>query len=237
MAPSSRGLRAGQSGHRAPFVGGAGGTDVEAALSGGRFERRRVRGVLRVTLRASRGGTAGKVGRGHQPPGPSPAPPGPLQPPPPPDARSTPRARGGLGLAMPRPKPTPRRRRPPRAVPPRAVPPRAVPAPPPERRARRSRPGQRALQEIRKFQTTTRLLLRPTPFARLVRELCLFFTRGVDYRWQSMAILALQEAAEAFTVRLLEDAYLCTLHARRVTLFPKDLQLARRLRGLEAGGI
>ncbi|NXU94181.1 CENPA protein, partial [Xiphorhynchus elegans] len=70
-----------------------------------------------------------------------------------------------------------------------------------------------------------------------VRELCLLFTRGVDYRWQSMALLALQEATEAFAVRLLEDAYLCTLHARRVTLFPKDLQLARRLRGLDGGGI
>ncbi|KAM6233299.1 histone H3-like centromeric protein A [Porphyrio hochstetteri] len=70
-----------------------------------------------------------------------------------------------------------------------------------------------------------------------VREVCLHFTRGVDYRWQRMALLALQEAAEAFAVRLLEDAHLCALHARRVTLYPKDLQLARRLRGLEGGGI
>ncbi|XP_074932532.1 LOW QUALITY PROTEIN: histone H3-like centromeric protein A, partial [Phalacrocorax aristotelis] len=99
------------------------------------------------------------------------------------------------------------------------------------------RPGQRALQEIRRYQSSTRLLLRPAPFARLVREICLIFTRGVDYRWQRMALLALQEAAEAFAVRLLEDAYLCSLHARRVTLYPKDLQLARRLRGLEGGGI
>ncbi|RLV88256.1 hypothetical protein DV515_00015507 [Chloebia gouldiae] len=45
------------------------------------------------------------------------------------------------------------------------------------------------------------------------------------------------QAAEAFIVRMLEDAYLCTLHARRVTLFPKDLQLVRRLRGAEGGGI
>lgn len=45
------------------------------------------------------------------------------------------------------------------------------------------------------------------------------------------------QAAEAFIVRLLEDAYLCSLHARRVTLYPKDLQLARRLRGLEGGGV
>ncbi|NXE71205.1 CENPA protein, partial [Calcarius ornatus] len=70
-----------------------------------------------------------------------------------------------------------------------------------------------------------------------VRELCLLFTRRADYRWQSMALLALQEAAEAFMVRLLEDAYLCSVHARRVTLYPKDLQLARRLRGPEGGGI
>uniref|UniRef100_A0A803VC84 Core Histone H2A/H2B/H3 domain-containing protein n=1 Tax=Ficedula albicollis TaxID=59894 RepID=A0A803VC84_FICAL len=99
------------------------------------------------------------------------------------------------------------------------------------------RPGQRALQEIRKYQSSTRLLLRAGPFARLVRELCLLFTRGVDYRWQRMALLALQEATEAFVVRLMEDGYLCSLHARRVTLYPKDLQLARRLRGLEAGGM
>ncbi|XP_050843586.1 histone H3-like centromeric protein A isoform X2 [Serinus canaria] len=125
---------------------------------------------------------------------------------------------------MPRPKPTPRRLR-------------GSPArPSPRPRARRRRPGQRALQEIRKYQNSTRLLLRRGPFARLVREICLLFTRGVDYRWQQMALMALQEAAEAFMVRLLEDAYLCSLHARRVTLFPKDLQLARRLRGPEAGG-
>ncbi|KAM9266885.1 histone H3-like centromeric protein A [Cariama cristata] len=132
---------------------------------------------------------------------------------------------------MPRPKPTaPRRRRVP-APPPPPPSPRRTPRP------RRRRPGQRALQEIRKYQSSTRLLLRPAPFVRLVREICLLFTRGVDYRWQRMALVALQEAAEAFTVRLLEDAYLCSLHARRVTLYPKDVQLARRLRGLEGGGV
>ncbi|XP_074875213.1 histone H3-like centromeric protein A [Buteo buteo] len=132
---------------------------------------------------------------------------------------------------MPRPKPPTPRRRPPPAAPPAPPSPRRAPRP------RRRRPGQRALQEIRKYQSSTRLLLRPGPFARLVREICLLFTRGVDYRWQRMALVALQEAAEAFLVRLLEDAYLCTLHARRVTLYPKDLQLARRLRGLEGGGV
>ncbi|XP_071667702.1 histone H3-like centromeric protein A isoform X2 [Patagioenas fasciata] len=80
-------------------------------------------------------------------------------------------------------------------------------------------------------------LLPPVSLCHQVREICLVFTRGVDYWWQRVALMALQEAAEAFMVRLLEDAYLCTLHARRVTLFPKDLQLARRLRGLEGGGL
>nr|XP_021146980.1 histone H3-like centromeric protein A isoform X2 [Columba livia] len=99
------------------------------------------------------------------------------------------------------------------------------------------RPGQRALQEIRKYQSSTLMLLRAGPFSRLVREICLVFTRGVDYRWQRVALMALQEVGLHGMVRLLEDAYLCTLHARRVTLFPKDLQLARRLRGLEGGGL
>nr|AFH75312.1 CenpA [Lyrurus tetrix] len=141
---------------------------------------------------------------------------------------------------MPRPKPrSPRRRgRPPPAAPP--------PPPPARPRARRYRPGQRALREIRRYQSSTALLLRRQPFARVcphvplsppqVREICLLFTRGVDYKWQAMALLALQEAAEAFLVHLLEDAYLCSLHARRVTLYPKDLQLARRLRGLQGEG-
>ncbi|KAL9848661.1 histone H3-like centromeric protein A isoform 2-T2 [Geothlypis trichas] len=73
--------------------------------------------------------------------------------------------------------------------------------------------------------------------AHAVWEICLLLTRGVDYHWQSMTLLVLQEAAEAFMVRLLEDAYLCLLRTRRVTLFPKDLQLARHLRGTEMGGI
>ncbi|KAK7808386.1 hypothetical protein U0070_023387 [Myodes glareolus] len=68
-----------------------------------------------------------------------------------------------------------------------------------------------------------------------VREICQKFTRGVDFCWQAHALLALQEAAEAFLVHLFEDAYLLTLHARRVTLFPKDVQLARRIRGIEGG--
>lgn len=50
-------------------------------------------------------------------------------------------------------------------------------------------------------------------------------------RWQSLAILALQEAAEAYLVHLFEDTNLCALHAKRVTIMQKDMQLARRIRG------
>lgn len=50
-------------------------------------------------------------------------------------------------------------------------------------------------------------------------------------RWQADAMIALQEAAEAHLVGLFEDAYLCTIHAKRVTIMPKDMQLARRIRG------
>ncbi|XP_055109990.1 histone H3-like centromeric protein A isoform X1 [Symphalangus syndactylus] len=91
------------------------------------------------------------------------------------------------------------------------------------------------LKEIRKLQKSTHLLIRKLPFSRLAREICVKFTRGVDFNWQAQALLALQEAAEAFLVHLFEDAYLLTLHAGRVTLFPKDVQLARRIRGLEEG--
>lgn len=89
--------------------------------------------------------------------------------------------------------------------------------------------------EIRKYQKSTDLLIRKAPFARLVREVCMEYTRGVPFMWQSLAIMALQEAAEAFLVRLFEDSYLCCLHAKRVTLFVQDMQLARRIRGTQEG--
>ncbi|XP_031645089.1 histone H3-like centromeric protein A [Oncorhynchus kisutch] len=97
---------------------------------------------------------------------------------------------------------------------------------------RRFRPGTRALMEIRKYQKSTDLLLRKGPFARLVREVCQTYSRDF-MRWQVYALLALQEAAEAFLVLLFSDAYLCTIHAKRVTLFPRDIQLARRIRGVD----
>lgn len=112
--------------------------------------------------------------------------------------------------------------------------PRGAPAGPSFRR-RSSRRRNLVLKEIRNLQKSTHLLLRKAPFSRLAREICVKFTRGVDFSWQAQALLALQEAAEAFLIHLFEDAYLLSLHAGRVTLFPKDVQLARRIRGIEEG--
>ncbi|KAK6469565.1 histone H3-like centromeric protein A [Huso huso] len=102
------------------------------------------------------------------------------------------------------------------------------------RRRKRFRPGTRALMEIRKYQKSTELLIRKAPFSRLVREVCQSVS-SQDLKWQSLALIALQEAAEAFLVRLFEDSYMCSIHAKRVTLYPKDLQLARRIRGIHHG--
>lgn len=97
---------------------------------------------------------------------------------------------------------------------------------------RRYRPGTKSLMEIRKFQRTSDLLIRKLPFARLVKEIAEMYI-GLDYgiRWQSNAVLALQEACEAYLVHLLEDTNLCAIHAKRVTIMQKDIQLARRIRG------
>lgn len=100
-------------------------------------------------------------------------------------------------------------------------------------KSRRYRPGTVALREIRKYQKTTDLLIRKLPFSRFVREICSTIRVGADVRWQAQAILALQEAAEAYVVHLFEDTLLCAIHAKRVTIMPRDMQLARRIRGRE----
>jgi len=104
-------------------------------------------------------------------------------------------------------------------------------------RKRRFRPGTVALREIRKYQKSTDLLVQKLPFARLVREIAMDMTTDMNeygasgLRWQSSALLALQEATEAYLVHLFEDANLCAIHAKRVTLMTRDIQLARRIRG------
>ena len=94
----------------------------------------------------------------------------------------------------------------------------------------RYRLGMVALWEIRRYQKSTELLLRKLPFQRLVRELAQDLGK-MTIRFQSGAIMALQEASEAYLVGLLEDANFCAVHAKRVTIMPKDIQLARRIRG------
>ncbi|POW23539.1 hypothetical protein PSHT_00031 [Puccinia striiformis] len=116
----------------------------------------------------------------------------------------------------------------------------------------RYRPGTVALREIRHFQKSTDLLMRKTTicatgpsvfyyslvvvdFKFNVREIAMDFALatedGAALRWQSSALLALQEAAEAYLVHIFEDTNLCAIHAKRVTIMKRDMQLARRLRG------
>lgn len=96
---------------------------------------------------------------------------------------------------------------------------------------RRYRPGALALKEIRKYQKSTNNLIAKRPFYRLVGEITQERLGKTDLRYQRAAIEGLQEAAEYYLVGLFDDANLCAIHARRVTLMPKDLLLAQRIRG------
>ncbi|KAJ2740696.1 centromeric DNA-binding histone H3-like protein cse4 [Coemansia sp. BCRC 34301] len=109
-------------------------------------------------------------------------------------------------------------------------------------RKRRAPNGIKALREIRMYQKSTDMLIAKLPFARVVREIAQDYVSDYTHsgtptglRWQSSAIMALQEASEAFLVHLFEDANLCALHAKRVTIMQRDIQLARRIRGQWGG--
>ncbi|AFM98940.1 core histone H2A/H2B/H3/H4-like protein [Encephalitozoon hellem] len=91
----------------------------------------------------------------------------------------------------------------------------------------RFKAGALALKEIRKYQKSTDLLIRKRPFQRMVRELC---KGGEGIRFQASAIVAFQEAVENFLTNLMEDAYRCVLHAKRVTLMPKDICLVYKIK-------
>jgi histone H3 len=97
------------------------------------------------------------------------------------------------------------------------------------RKPHRFRPGTVALREIRRYQKSSELLIRKLPFQRLVREIAQ--NHRDDLRFQASAIAALQQAAEAYLASLFEDTNLCALHAKRVTILARDMQLARRIRG------
>ena len=93
----------------------------------------------------------------------------------------------------------------------------------------RFRPGTVSLREIHRYQKSTELLCRKLPVSRLIREIAQDYK--TDLRFQASAIAALHEAMEDYQVKLFEDTNLCAIHARRVTIMPKDMQLARRIRG------
>ncbi|RHY35289.1 hypothetical protein DYB32_000247 [Aphanomyces invadans] len=98
--------------------------------------------------------------------------------------------------------------------------------------ARKSAPATGGVKKPHRYRPgtkSTELLIRKLPFQRLVREIAQDFK--TDLRFQGSAVLALQEAAEAYLVGLFEDTNLCAIHAKRVTIMPKDIQLARRIRG------
>lgn len=98
-------------------------------------------------------------------------------------------------------------------------------------RVRRYRPGTKALREIRKFQRSSDLLIKRLPFQRLVREVAADVKP--DLRFQSVAVEVLQHAVEDYMVHLFEDCVSCAVHAKRVTVTPKDLKLAMRIRGTQ----
>ena len=93
-----------------------------------------------------------------------------------------------------------------------------------EKPKRRYRPGTLALREIRRYQKSTELLIRKLPFMCLVQEIGQQLMTGIKF--QGTAVMALQEASEAYLISLLEDSNLCAIHAKRCTIMPEDIQLA-----------
>jgi histone H3 len=98
-----------------------------------------------------------------------------------------------------------------------------------EGRKIRYRPGTVALREIKRYQKSTNMLLPRAPFHRLVRNIC--GSIDEDLRFQAQALIALQEASEAYLVGVFEDTNICAIHAKRATILKKDMDLARRIRG------
>ncbi|KAI6170984.1 histone H3.3-like protein [Aphelenchoides bicaudatus] len=101
---------------------------------------------------------------------------------------------------------------------------------PPRRRA----PAVLALREIRHYQKSTWLLIPFRPFVKIVRGIAkrIRGERGTneDLRFNLLALKCLQEAAEAYLVGLFEDSNLLALHAKRVTIMKRDMELAGRIR-------
>lgn len=105
----------------------------------------------------------------------------------------------------------------------------------PGRKKQRYRPGTVALREIRKYQKSTELLIKKLPFQRIVKSIAEELASGTSFpngvRFQKDAIVALHEAYESYQISLFEDTNLECIHRKRQTIAPKDIQLARRIRG------
>ena len=97
----------------------------------------------------------------------------------------------------------------------------------------RYHPGTVALRKIRCYQKSTNLLIHKLPFQHLVCDIAQSFKiRGEVPRFQSTAVLALHEASEVFLVGVFEDTNLCAIHAKRVTIMNRDMQLVLKIRGV-----
>ena len=99
------------------------------------------------------------------------------------------------------------------------------------RKPRRYRPGTVALREIRRYQKSTELLIRKIPFQRLVREIVTTLFPNEPYRFQSTALLALQEASEDYLVRMFSQVNDLAIHGKRVTIKPEDIHIWGRITG------
>lgn len=91
------------------------------------------------------------------------------------------------------------------------------------------------MREIHKQQTSTNMIIPRAPFVRILKEVCQEVS-GESFRWTSDAVTVLQAASEDYIIGLFEDSFLCSVHCKRMTLMSKDLQLARRIRGLNDPG-
>ena len=98
-----------------------------------------------------------------------------------------------------------------------------------ETQKRRTRPGAKALREIRKYQRSTDSIVPRAPLQRIIKEITGKYMP--DARYSMGAIEAVHQCIEAYMVGLFEDTGLCAVHARRKTIMTRDMRLARRIRG------
>eukprot|EP01120_Amphizonella_sp_Union-15-10_P001145 TRINITY_DN11195_c0_g1_i1.p1 TRINITY_DN11195_c0_g1~~TRINITY_DN11195_c0_g1_i1.p1 ORF type:complete len:228 (-),score=24.00 TRINITY_DN11195_c0_g1_i1:58-741(-) len=110
--------------------------------------------------------------------------------------------------------------------------------PRPVKRVRRRRAGEAAIEEIKRQQKLTTSCLPKAPFVRIVKAIMndelSFVKRNIDpLRISRGALTVLQEALEDHLISIFEDTNLCAIHAKRVTIMPKDLGLAARIRGID----